>query len=90
MGVDPSEKISTLMTRQSSKKQMANAVSLIESLSRPILNKKPLENKAKARCLGSWAYTGPGLENEILGKIEKDGVVQVKGSTIDCVWYRVT
>ena len=67
---------------------MANWVSLVQSLSRSILNKnKP--SKEKARWLGSWVYTGPGFENEVIGKIEKDGVVYILNSTNDLIWHSV-
>ena len=34
-------------------------------------------------------YTGPGFENEIIGKIEKDGVVYILNSTNDLIWHSV-
>ena len=72
--------ISHGLKNQDSKVQMTNWVSFVESLSRPFLNKKHPEHQ-KGRCLGTWAYSGPGFENEVIGKIEKDGIVHIKHST---------
>ena len=80
--------LSHTLKNQNANNQMSNWVSFVESLSRPFLNKKQPKHKI-ARWLGTWAYTGPGLENEIIGKIEKDGIVNIKNSTIDLVWYSV-
>jgi len=53
-----------------------------------MLNRKLPEN-TKARCLGSWAYTGPGYDNEIVGKVEKDGIVKILNSSMDLIWHSI-
>lgn len=86
--IDQIMPISSSLNKQNANNQMSNWVSFVESLSRPFLTKKLPEHK-HARCLGTWAYSGPGFENEIIGKIEKDGIVNIKNSTMDYVWYAV-
>lgn len=86
--IDQIEPESRALNAQDSNKQMTNCVSFVESLSRPFLNKNMPEKK-KARCLGSWAYNGPGYDNEVIGKIEKDGIVVILNSTMDLIWHSV-
>lgn len=45
--------------------------------------------RQQARCLGSWAYTGPGFDNEVMGKIEKDGIVKILNCSEDRIWHSV-
>ena len=86
--IDEIEPVTLSLKTQNSKNQMLNWVSFVESLSRPFLNKQIPENK-KARCLGSWAYTGPGYDNEVVGKIEKDGIVTILNSSMDLIWHSI-
>jgi hypothetical protein len=86
--IDQIEPESRGLTVQDSNDQMTNCVSFVESLSRPFLNKK-MPIKKQARCLGSWAYNGPGYDNEAIGKIEKDGVVVILNSTMDLIWHSI-
>lgn len=86
--IDQIESESRALNAQDSNKQMTNCVSFVESLSRPFLNKH-LPGKKKARCLGSWAYNGPGYDNEVIGKIEKDGIVTILNSTMNLIWHSI-
>jgi len=86
--IDQIEPMTRKLTQQTSSNQMSSLVSIVESLSRPILTKK-IPEKKRAKCLGSWAYTGPGYENEIIGKIEKGGMVCIISASKDLIWHSI-
>ena len=42
------------------------------------------------RSVGGKIYNGPGKNHDILGKVEKDGLVTLTGRTDDRVWLQIT
>lgn len=42
------------------------------------------------RSVGGKIYNGPGKNHDILGKVEKDGLVTLTGRTEDRVWLQIT
>ncbi len=42
------------------------------------------------RSIGGKIYNGPGKNHDILGKVEKDGLVTLTGRTEDRVWISIT
>ncbi len=44
---------------------------------------------AKGRSLGCWLHSNPGKEFEKLGRVEKDGLLTIKGTTCDGFWLKV-
>ncbi|CDW83015.1 UNKNOWN [Stylonychia lemnae] len=44
---------------------------------------------SQARCLGCNVFNGPGNNHDKLGRLEKDGVVNVLNRTIDQTWVQV-
>jgi len=43
----------------------------------------------QARSLECQVHNGPGPHYDVLGHIEKDGVVQLTGRTADGVWSQI-
>lgn len=41
------------------------------------------------RSLGGTIYNGPGHNHDVLGKLQRDGVVTIVGRTEDRVWLSV-
>lgn len=41
------------------------------------------------RSIGGKIFNGPGPNHEVLGKVEKDGLVTINGRTEDRVWLSV-
>jgi len=42
------------------------------------------------RSVGGKIYNGPGKNHDILGKVEKDGLVTLTGRTEDRVWLQIS
>ena len=47
--------------------------------------KEPIQG----RSLGSKIYNGPGKNHDVLGKVQKDGIVLILGRTQDRAWLNI-
>lgn len=74
--------------KEPSDTKIYHAAMSIDSTSSHFLNTKVPDVK-QARSLGSWVYTGPGFENEVIGKLEKKCRVDIINSSIDLIWHSV-
>jgi uncharacterized protein YgiM (DUF1202 family) len=63
---------------------MSQALSIVESVPKPSINMA--DEPLQFRALGCWVYSGPGVNHDVLGKVEKDGIINVVGQSDDGVW----
>lgn len=69
-------------------KKLLHAKKLITSTNGFKLDMK-FNGPINGRSLGGKIYNGPGKNHDVLGKVQKDGVVSIVGRTEDRIWLSV-